>query len=175
MPMSKKPLKTLARLQTMAPTARPTITPRVTALRIAIIFVVAAAINFLWEVAQMPFYAGQGSFFDAAAHCVIPSLGDGIIVLMIYGIGWLFLRQSDWSDRPGVWGYMLMLLSGFILAMLIEWGAVYVLGRWSYAANMPLLPGLGIGVIPILQMLILPPVIFKVTARSLDVIESLSA
>ena len=146
-----------------------------TAPRIAIIFVVAAAINFLWEVAQMPFFAGQGSFFDAATHCMIPSLGDGIIVLMIYGIGWLFLRRSDWSDRPRVSGYMLMLLSGFALAMLIEWGAVYVLGRWTYAANMPLLPGLGVGVIPILQMLVLPPVIFKVTARSLDVIASLSA
>ena len=70
---------------------------------------------------------------------------------------------------------MLMLMSGFTLAMLIEWGAVHVLGRWSYAANMPLLPGLGIGVVPILQMLVLPPVIFKVTARSLDVIASLSA
>lgn len=146
-----------------------------TASRIVITFVVAAAINFLWEVAQMPFYAWQGSFFDAAAHCVLPSLGDGIIVLTIYGIGRLFLCRSDWSDQPKVSGYMVMILSGFTLAMLIEWGGVYILGRWSYAANMPLLPGLGIGVIPILQMLVLPPVIFKVTARSFEVISSLSA
>ena len=138
------------------------------ASRIAILFVVAAAINFLWEVAQMPFYAWQGGFFDAAAHCAIPSLGDGIIVLMIYAIGWLCLSRSDWSDRPRVLGYMLMLLSGFILAMLVEWSGVHVLGRWSYAANMPLLPSWGIGVIPILQMLVLPPIIFKVTARLLE-------
>ena len=139
-----------------------------TAYRIAILFVVAAAINFLWEVAQMPFYAWQGSFFDAAAHCVLPSLGDGFMVLMIYAIGWLVLRRSDWSDRPSVPSYILMLLSGFTLAMLVEWGGVHVLGRWSYAANMPLLPGWGIGVIPILQMLVLPPIIFKVTARLLE-------
>ena len=138
-----------------------------TAFRIVILFVVAAAVNFLWEVAQMPFYAWQGSFFAAAAHCVLPSLGDGIIVLIIYGVGWFVLRRSDWSDRPRVLGYMLMLLSGFALAMLVEWGGVHVLNRWSYAANMPLLPGWGIGVIPILQMLILPPIIFKVTARLL--------
>ena len=139
-----------------------------TASRIVILFVVAAAVNFLWEVAQMPFYAWQGSVFAAAAHCILPSLGDGIMVLMTYAVGWLVLRRSDWSDRPRALGYMLMLLSGFTSAMLVEWGGVHVLGRWSYAANMPLLPGWGIGVLPILQMLVLPPIIFKVTARLLE-------
>ena len=146
-----------------------------TALRIALTFAVAVAINFFWEVTQMPLYAGQGSIANVAVHCIAPSLGDGIIVLMIFGVGRVFLHRSDWPDQPRVSGYMLMLLSGFTLAVFIEWVAVYILGRWSYTVAMPLLLGSGIGVIPILQMLVLPPVIFKIAARLLDVIASLSA
>ena len=131
-------------------------------------FMVAVVLNYFWEVEQMPLYVGQGSFLDFAVHCIIPSFGDGIIVLFIFGGGWLLLHRSDWSDRPGVSGYALMLLSGFTFAVFIEWGAVYVLGHWSYTANMPQLPGLGIGVTPILQMLVLPPLIFKVTVWLLD-------
>jgi hypothetical protein len=136
--------------------------------RIVIMFAVAVVLNYVWEVAQMPLYVGQGDFLDVAAHCIIPSLGDGIIVLVIFGVGWLFLRRPDWSDRPAISGYALMLLCGFTLAVFIEWGAVVILGRWSYSANMPQLPSLGIGVTPILQMLILPPVIFKLTVWLLN-------
>jgi hypothetical protein len=46
----------------------------------------------------------------------------------------------------------------------IEWVAVYVVERWAYTPQMPLVPGLGIGIVPITQMLVLPPLIFRVVA-----------
>ena len=112
----------------------------------------------------MPLYEVEGGLLEFAVHCIVPSIGNGIIVLMIFSVGLMVLRRSDWSDQPGVPGYALMLFCGFVIAVVIEWGAVYVIDRWSYTANMPQLPGLGVGVIPIMQMLVLPPIIFKITA-----------
>ena len=56
-----------------------------------------------------------------------------------------------------------MLPAGLIIAVMVEWIAMSGLGRWSYTASMPLLPVLGVGVVPVVQMLVLPPVIFKIT------------
>jgi hypothetical protein len=57
-----------------------------------------------------------------------------------------------------------MLTAGLVLAMLVEWVAVHRLGRWAYAERMPMVPGLGIGLVPIAQMIILPPIIFRMAA-----------
>jgi hypothetical protein len=57
-----------------------------------------------------------------------------------------------------------MLTAGLVLAMLVEWVAVYRLGRWAYAERMPIVPGFGIGLVPIAQMIILPPIISRIAA-----------
>lgn len=131
--------------------------------RLAALFVIAVLLNFPWEVAQMPLYVEEGSWFEFALHCIIPSLGDGLIVMLIFGVGWAVRGRSDWTDQPGWAAYVLMLMTGFSVAVMVEWVGFYGLNRWSYTASMPLLPGLGIGVVPVLQMLILPPIIFRMT------------
>ena len=129
--------------------------------RLAGLFVIAVLLNFPWEVAQMPLYVADGNWLEFALHCIVPSLGDGLIVILIFCVGWFARGRSDWADKPGGVGYALMLVAGFCAAVLVEWVGFYGLKRWDYMASMPLLPGLGIGVVPVLQMLILPPLIFK--------------
>ena len=131
--------------------------------RLVALFVISVLLNFPWEVAQMPLYVEDGSWLEFALHCVIPSLGDGLIVMLIFCVGWAVQGRSDWTDQPGWAAYALMLTTGFSVAVIVEWVGFYGLNRWSYTASMPLLPGLGIGVVPVLQILILPPVIFKMT------------
>lgn len=65
--------------------------------RLAVLFMVSVAINFVWEVTQMPLYAANVSPLEYAAHCFVPSLGDGIILLMIFLAGWLVFRRPDWA------------------------------------------------------------------------------
>ena len=132
-------------------------------LRLAVLFVISVLLNFPWEVAQMPLYVEGGNWFEFALHCIIPSLGDGLLVMLIFGVGRAVLGQSVWTDQPGWASYALMLMTGFSVALIVEWVGFYGLNRWSYTASMPLLPGLGIGVAPVLQMLILPPLIFRIT------------
>jgi hypothetical protein len=130
----------------------------------AIIFAVAVAFNYVWELAQAPLYAGMNDFRQMLWHCIVPSLGDGVLVLLIFALGWIVLRRRDWFVRPGGRGYGLMLSAGLVIAICIELVTVYALGRWEYTTQMPILPGLGVGLAPIAQMLVLPPVIFRVVA-----------
>ena len=131
--------------------------------RLAALFAISVLLNFPWEVAQMPLYVEDGSWFEFALHCIVPSFGDGLIVMLIFCVGWAARGQSDWADQPDRADYALMLITGFSMAVIVEWIGFYGLKRWSYTDNMPLLPGLAIGVVPVLQMLILPPAIFRMT------------
>lgn len=131
---------------------------------ITTLLVISVPLNFVWELAQMPLYVEGGNLMEFARHCIVPSLGDGVIVLIIFGVGWWVLRRADWYVRPSASAYALMLATGLVISILIEWVAVYGIGRWSYAARMPVLPVLNVGLSPVLQMLLLPPLIFKLAA-----------
>lgn len=106
----------------------------------------------------MPLYAAHESLGNPWWRCFIASLGDGVLVLLIFTAGWAIWRQPDWFERPRAAGYSLMLAVGFVIAVAIEWLALAE-RRWSYAASMPTLPLFGIGITPVAQMLVLPPFI----------------
>ena len=113
-----------------------------------------------------PLYVGLERYSAAVLwHCFVASMGDGVMVLLIYLAGWIMLRRLDWFEHPGVTGYVVMLTTGFLVALAVEWLGLRLLGRWQYADSMPLLPGLGLGVVPIAQMLFLPPLIFRMVGR----------
>jgi hypothetical protein len=131
---------------------------------IAAIFMVAVMGNYPWELAQAPLYVGMESFRAVWWHCFVASLGDGLLILGIFVAGWMALGRQTWFVHPGVWGYGVMLTTGLVISGVIEWVAVHLLGRWMYTAQMPLVPGLAIGVVPVVQMIILPPLIFHIVA-----------
>ena len=127
------------------------------------VFLVAVLVNYAWELAQAPLYVGLEDYNAGVfRHCFVASLGDGIMVLLIVAAGAVVLRRRNWFLQPGVAGYGVMLTSGLLLAILVEWGAVYVLRRWEYTGMMPKLAVLEIGFAPLAQMLVLPPVIFRI-------------
>lgn len=66
-----------------------------------------------------------------------------------------------WFRQPGARGYLLMLAVGFLIGVSVEWFGVHVVKRWSYKDQMPRLPGINLGLVPVLQMLFLPPLIFR--------------
>ena len=128
---------------------------------LAAIFIVAVLFNYPWELAQSPLYVGMTHFRTVAWHCFKASLGDGLLVLIIFVVGWVVLRQQAWFVAPGKWGVLVMVGVGLVLGVTVEWGAVHVLQRWVYTARMPRLPWLDVGLVPVAQMLVLPPLIFR--------------
>lgn len=129
------------------------------------VFAISVAVNYPWEMLQASLYRMDTGSLPTWLHCFRASLGDGALLLVILILGAWILGRLDWFHRPGLPGYVWMLASGVAIAVAVEWTAVHVLERWSYKPAMPLLPGLDIGLLPLAQMLVLPPVIFAVAAR----------
>jgi hypothetical protein len=130
----------------------------------AVIFLLAVAVNFAWEMAQSVLYTAMGAPLTATWRCLAASLGDGVIVLGIAGSGWLLFGRADWYIRPRLKEYLLMTVLGFTIAVLIERRALAG-SRWVYTDQMPIMPIVNVGLVPVLQLIVLPPVVLWMARR----------
>jgi hypothetical protein len=120
------------------------------------LFILAVAINYVWEMAQMPLYRGMP--FDELSSwliCFRASLGDGVIVLAIWATGRVVFRRREWFSPAGAGPVVVMLVSGAVVAIAIEVHALAA-GRWAYSELMPTVPPFGTGLSPLVQLLVLP-------------------
>jgi hypothetical protein len=119
----------------------------------------AFVLNLAWEVAQVRLYtiwveADGMSVARALLHC---SVGDVLIALAMFALAGIMLGRADWpASRPWV-GSAIAVIGAVAFTAWSEWYNVYRAGSWSYAASMPTI--FGIGVSPLLQWLILPPIL----------------
>ena len=132
--------------------------------KLALIFVFAVGVNYAWELAQAPLYVAV-DFPTAFVHCFIASLGDGLMVLALYGVVALVARATDWYVRPAPAHYAALAAAGVAIAFAVEWWGLHAAKRWQYSGLMPLIPGTGIGLAPVLQMVLLPPAILGMVRR----------
>jgi hypothetical protein len=128
-----------------------------------VIFAVSVVTNYVWELAQSPLFAAASHRGPIWLHCLIASFGDGLMVLMLFAIVSLAARRNDWFIHPTLSDYVVLAGAGAALAAFVEVAAVHLLRRWTYTDNMPVIPRLQIGLVPVLQMLVLPPLIFRIT------------
>ena len=133
-------------------------------MRFAAVFVVAVLLNYPWELAQSPLYSNAGRVGTVWWHCFVASLGDGVLVAIVYFVGTAIFRQPTWFEHAGAKQYVAMLITGGLIGVVVEWVAVHVAHRWAYAAEMPLLPGFDVGIVPVAQMLVLPLLVFRIVA-----------
>jgi len=128
------------------------------------LFVVAVLVNYPWERAQSRLYILPGGAEVEWWVCAAASVADGLLVLLIFWIGKLVIDDRDWYLRPGARGYAVLLLSGAVISTVVEWSTIYAAHWWGYSPDMPLVPGLNIGLAPLTQMLVLPPLIVSLLA-----------
>ena len=126
--------------------------------RVGLWSALAFVLNLAWEIAHVRLYTiwatadGAGVAW-ALLHC---SVGDVMIALAMFALAGMVLRRSDWpASRP--WsGGAIVVIGAMAYTAWSEWQNVYRIGSWGYTAGMPLI--FGIGLSPLLQWLILPPV-----------------
>lgn len=112
-------------------------------------------LHFLWEMAQVPLYAGMArmAHWSGILVCAKATAGDVVIALAAYATAAGCARTWHWRASRG---HVAMYLAvGVAITVVLEGLNVYVWHRWAYAAAMPLV--LGIGVSPLLQWAIAPP------------------
>lgn len=111
--------------------------------------------NFLWELLQRPLYAEHQGAVWHVGGCLFASAVDVAILMGLYAAMALSLREALWCRRLSVGRLLLLTTMGFSVAVAIEKWAL-ARGRWSYGPKMPLVPLLGVGWVPVLQMVLIP-------------------
>ena len=120
-----------------------------------ILILVSFLLHLLWENAQAPLYAGYQSFSQHFSICFVGAIGDVIITLFALA----FMRLLKKEGLQTIADYLTLAIIGLVVAVLIEQNALLV-GKWSYASAMPIVPWIKIGLMPIIQMTILLPLSF---------------
>jgi putative flippase GtrA len=119
-------------------------------------------LNGVWEFAQSPLYADWHNsipyLIRTRLHC---TAGDVFILLVAFWVTSLLLRTRRWIAESHVGGAMCFVSIGFLVTIWSEWSATGVRAAWQYSPAMPLL--FGIGVAPLLQWLVVPPVVLLLT------------
>ena len=126
--------------------------------RVGLWSALAFALNLLWEIAHVRLYTlwtttDGMSIAWAILHC---SAGDVLIAVAMFALAGIVLRRADWPGLHPWTGGAIVVLGAMGFTAWSEWYNVYRVGNWGYTASMPMI--FGIGLSPLLQWLILPPV-----------------
>jgi hypothetical protein len=122
--------------------------------------VFALLLNFPWEFLQSPLFAGMATapHGEAVKSCTRAALGDALIALAAHSTVAAMSHNRRWLLSPARWQLATFVGVGLAITVVIEWLALNDrwIGGWRYAETMPVVPGLGIGLSPLLQWVVLP-------------------
>ncbi len=131
-------------------------------LALGIISGVGFILNLIWENLQAPLYEGYNSFWQHFNICFVATLGDVLIILLVFGGFALLYRNIYWFSSMNIMRIVFLMGLGTFIAVVIEAFNLGI-GRWAYTNAMPTIGG--IGVLPLLQMMILLPLTFYLTSK----------
>lgn len=125
------------------------------------LFLFGVLLNYAWELTQAPLYEGvaTAAYWTVVKGCARATFGDGLILLIAYWSVAAATRDRRWFARPDR-----LRLAGFVgigiaITIVLERLALqstFAGWGWRYSEAMPVVPGIGVGLTPLLQWLILP-------------------
>lgn len=123
--------------------------------KIALLLISFFILNFIWETSQAflyaPHYVGIAGLITVHLRA---SLGDMLMIFVILFLD-IIIFSRIFENKMSPWRFLAMIIAGFALAVAVEKYALSV-GRWAYDPRMPMIPGLNVGLIPALQMMLIP-------------------
>jgi len=116
-------------------------------------------LNAAWEAAHSPLYTDWSREWTYLAwtrlHC---TLGDVLILLGAFWVTSLVYGTRRWPGTRPV-AEILFVLLGLAYTVWSEWYNTGIRASWGYSPWMPTV--LGVGLTPILQWVLLPPLIVR--------------
>jgi hypothetical protein len=126
-------------------------------------------LNFIWEMWQIPFFLAMpsGTHSVGVVACTQATFGDAAISLVAFWSIAALARSRRWILQPSPSQIGSFVVVGVVITIAFEALAARFLERWSYSPLMPTLPILGTGLVPLLQWILLPPLIIWFVRRQL--------
>lgn len=125
----------------------------------ATIIGISLLLNFAWEMLQMPLFKGMDLNWQDILFCAAASVADTLMVVLLYYGFAIIYQELFWAKQMSWQRILLLMVVGFAGAVLAELRHTSA-GNWSYSKSMPLLPVLNVGVVPVLQFIVLPAIIY---------------
>jgi len=125
----------------------------------------AFGFHFVWEGIQCPLFFVHGTFEASWWGMFLAALGDIGLTWVIYGVVAVISRRWRWVREP--WQplqLVTLIVTALALGVAIELRALHE-GRWDYTDLAPLVPLLGVSIVPLLQLLLLTPLVVKMAER----------
>jgi hypothetical protein len=118
-------------------------------------------LHLTWEVIQLPLYTlwRTGAARDIAfaiAHC---TAGDVLIAELTLIAAIAFVGRPKWPVENFAPVAAWAIVFGISYTVFSEWVNLSR-GNWAYSELMPVIPGLGVGLSPLMQWLIVPGFVF---------------
>jgi hypothetical protein len=126
-------------------------------------------LNLVWEFWQVPFFRGMADqpHWLGVKACTQATLGDSGIALAAFWVTAMVARNRGWILRPNTLDISVFLGVGVVLTIFLEALATGMFERWAYSDAMPRLPRIGIGLMPLLQWLVIPPLVLWFVRRQI--------
>ena len=135
------------------------------------VLVFSFLLNLAWEYWQVPFFRGMADqpHWVGVKACTLATLGDAAIALAAYWVTAIFARARGWILRPNRLDIanFLGVGVGVVVTTLFEALATGMFQRWAYSDAMPRLPVIGTGLLPLLQWLVIPPLVLWFVRRQI--------
>lgn len=129
----------------------------------------AFLLNLPWELWQIPMFKGMPSLshWEGIILCTRAAVGDAVITLLAFWLVAAAVRTRGWMRRPSGPTIGAFAAVGLVVTIALEYWATRIGGRWEYAEAMPRLPLLGTGLAPLLQWLLIPPLVAWLVRRQI--------
>jgi hypothetical protein len=133
------------------------------------ILIFSFLLNLPWEVWQVPFFRGMADrpHWEGIVACTRAAFGDAGISLASFWMVAAFVRTRSWILKPRAGDILAFTAVGVAATIVLEYLATGSWGRWAYNDAMPRVPVLGTGLVPLLQWLILAPVVLWLIRRQI--------
>lgn len=118
----------------------------------------SAVLHLVWEVLQLPLYTlwQTGTAREIAFAVVHCTAGDVMIAIIALVAALVLVGGPDWPRGHHLRVTLALLIVGIVYTIYSEWLNTVVRQSWAYAPFMPRVPGLGTGLAPLLQWIVVP-------------------
>ena len=126
-------------------------------------------LNFVWEALQTPFFVDISDNINTIIwyrfHC---TLGDVVITLGSFWLVALITKSRSWFLNPTKNRLLLFVVFGVSYTIFSEIKNVSLNKLWGYSDLMPVIPSVEVGIIPLIQWIIVPPLLILIVKRQLS-------